>query len=59
MSTKTLVWICVLIFSIAGGYIPTVFGNSFFSPLSILGNGIGGILGIWIGIKIGKLTNAD
>lgn len=57
MSTKTIVWISVFIFSFIGGYIPTFFGNSLFSMWSILANGIGGIFGIWIGLKLGKLIN--
>ncbi|HZQ30014.1 MAG TPA: hypothetical protein VFA93_02975 [Patescibacteria group bacterium] len=57
MSTKTIVWICVFLFSIIGGYIPVLLGESFLSSWSILGNGIGGLLGIWIGIKIARAIN--
>lgn len=59
MSTKTIVWVSVIVFSIIGGYIPMLFGNSFLSSWSILGNGLGGIFGIWAGVKIGKLINAN
>ncbi len=38
--------------SIAGGYIPTLFGADFLSFSSILGNGAGGILGIFIVYKL-------
>lgn len=54
MSTKTLVWICVTIGSLVGGYIPTLFGQSIFSLSSFIWSGIGSIVGIWVGIKIGS-----
>ena len=57
MSTKTIVWICVIIFGIIGGYIPLLFGNSLLSSWAIFGNGIGGLFGIWAGLKIGKIVN--
>jgi hypothetical protein len=57
MSTKSAIWICVFIGSIIGGYIPVLFGQSFLSMWSLIGNGIGGLLGIWIGFKIGERIN--
>ncbi len=53
MSTKTLIWIFVSVGSIVGGYIPALWGDSVFSYASLIGSGIGGILGIFIAIKIG------
>ena len=38
--------------SIVGGYIPVWLGSEFLSFSSILGNGIGGILGIYIVYKL-------
>lgn len=52
MSKKSMVWLCVGFFSIVGGYIPILFGSSLFSYSSMLGNTIGGLIGIWIGFKI-------
>jgi len=57
VSTKSIVWISVFVFSIIGGYIPVLLGKSLLSPWSILGNGIGGLIGIWIGFKIGNIIN--
>ena len=55
MSTKKAIWICVLAGSIIGGYIPILlFHSSFLSMTSLLGNGAGGIIGIWVGMKIGN-----
>ena len=55
MSTKKAVWILVLLGSVIGSYIPVLlFNSSFLSITSILGSGVGGIIGIWIGLKIGN-----
>ena len=37
--------------SIVGGYLPVLFGSNAFSLMSIFGNLIGGLLGIWAGFK--------
>lgn len=52
MSNK-LVWLGVLIGSSAGGYLPVLFGGDLFSLWSVLGSTVGGIAGIWLGIKAG------
>lgn len=38
--------------SFIGGYVPVLFGADLLSFTSIIGNGIGGILGIWIAFKL-------
>jgi hypothetical protein len=53
MSKKSWVIICLLIGSVIGGYIPTFFGASVFSFTSLITSAIGGIAGIWIGMKFG------
>ncbi len=57
MSTKSAIWVSVFIFSIIGGYIPVILGSSFLSSWSLLGNGAGGLFGIWVGFKIGNAIN--
>jgi hypothetical protein len=37
-----------------GGYLPTLLGSSGFSGWSILGAFVGGIIGIWLGIKLSE-----
>ena len=49
---KKLIWLGVFVGSTIGGYIPVLFGSSLFSFTSLLGNGIGGILGIIVAYKI-------
>lgn len=52
MSVKTLVLIGMTVGSIVGSYIPSLLGFDIFSLVSILGSGIGGILGIFIAYKL-------
>jgi MtN3 and saliva related transmembrane protein len=50
MSRKKLIMLGMVIGSIAGGYLPVLFGSD--GPmLSLLGSTVGGIIGIWIGFK--------
>jgi hypothetical protein len=51
MSSKSIVMIGMVVGSIIGGYIPILFGVSFLSLWSILGNAVGGLFGIWITYK--------
>lgn len=55
MSTKTLIFIGMTVGSIIGGYVPVLLGADLFSFTSIIGNGIGGLLGIWVGYKISTM----
>jgi len=49
---KKLVGLGMIIGSTLGGYAPTWFGASAFSFTSIVGAFVGGILGIWLMVKI-------
>lgn len=37
-----------------GAYVPMLWGDSGFSMSSVIFSGVGGILGIWIGFKLGN-----
>ena len=50
VSRKKLIMLGMIVGSLAGGYLPELFGQDGLM-LSILGSSIGGILGIWIGFK--------
>ena len=52
MSRKTMVMIGMIVGSIVGGYVTILFGADFLSYGSIMGNGIGGLLGIWLALKL-------
>jgi len=52
MSRKTLVFLGMFIGSLIGGYVPILFGADFLSFTSIIGNGLGGVLGVIIAYKL-------
>lgn len=58
MSTKTLVWLGVIIGGVLGQFAPTFFGISAFSLWAILASGVGSIVGIVVGIKVGNSINS-
>ena len=45
------IWVGLILGSILGGYIPTLWGESLFSLYSILFSAIGSLVGIAIGFK--------
>jgi hypothetical protein len=53
MSRKTLVWIGLSIGSLVGGYVPLLWGADVLSFSPLLFSAAGGILGIWLGFKLG------
>ena len=52
MNSKSLIWIFMAIGSTIGGYLPTLWGDSFLSFTSVFLTAVGGIIGIWIGFKL-------
>ena len=50
MSRKKLIMLAMVVGSIAGGYLPALFGLDGLM-VSLLGSFIGGIIGVWIGYK--------
>jgi hypothetical protein len=50
MSRKKMIMLGMAIGSVAGGYLPALFGYDGLM-VSLLGSFIGGIIGIWIGYK--------
>ncbi len=57
METKTWVWIGMFAGSTIGSYIPALWGDSFLSFSSVLLSGIGALIGVWLGFKIGQSMN--
>lgn len=49
---KTLIWVGMIVGSLIGGYVPILFGASWLSFAAILGNGIGALLGIYVGYQL-------
>jgi hypothetical protein len=54
MERKKLVWIGLFIGSTIGGFVPSLWDSGMFSMAGVLGSAIGGLLGIYLGFKIGE-----
>ena len=55
---KTVLIISATVFSIAGGYVPFLWGNTdIFCGWSILMGMIGGLFGIWVGVMLARLLS--
>jgi hypothetical protein len=52
---KMMVWGGVFVGSTIGGFIPTLWGDSFLSFSSIILTAVGGLAGIWLGFKLGRM----
>ncbi len=53
MGSKTIITLGATVGSVAGSYLPAVWGNSDgLSFISLISGSIGGIIGIWIGYKL-------
>ena len=51
---KTLIWLGVFIGSALGGWIPTLLGADLLSLWGVLGSVVGGLAGIWAGMRAGR-----
>lgn len=52
---KIVILVSAGLFGTAGAFIPYLWGDTdLFSGMSILCSTLGGILGVWVGYKIGK-----
>lgn len=54
MESNRLVWLGVFVGSLAGSYIPTLWGDGFFSFSSIIFSAVGAFAGLYIGYKISR-----
>ena len=54
MDTRHFIWIGVLVGGFIGGWIPTLWDASMFSMSSVIGNTIGGLVGLYIGYEISQ-----
>jgi lipoprotein signal peptidase len=54
MDRKKIIWFFMIIGGAVGNYLPLIWGGSSFSFASIILGMIGGIVGIFIGFKLGQ-----
>lgn len=44
--------LCITMGTILGGYVPTLWGDSGFSVVSLVAGAVGGIAGLWLGLRL-------
>ena len=54
MPSKKIIYLLMTVGSIAGGYLPSLFGISGISFTSLVTGTIGAVAGIWLGYKLTK-----
>ncbi|NCN52257.1 hypothetical protein GW943_00380 [Candidatus Parcubacteria bacterium] len=52
MESKRLTWLLMIVGGAIGGYVPILWGASYFSFSSIIGNAVGAIFGIWLAFRL-------
>jgi hypothetical protein len=50
--SKTLIWTGLFVGSSVGGFVPALWQAGLFSFSSVIGSAVGGLAGIWLGIKL-------
>lgn len=54
MERKRLIYIGLFVGSTIGGFIPSLWDSSLFSMSGVFGSAIGGLVGIYLGFKMGE-----
>ena len=54
MDRKHLVWIGLFVGSTIGGLIPELWGADWLSFSSVILTAVGGLAGIWLGLRLGE-----
>ena len=49
---RSITGMCVTMGTLAGGYVPTLWGGSDFSLTSLLFAAVGGLAGVWLGVRL-------
>ena len=52
MSSKPFMWTGLIVGSALGGFLPSLWGASIFSLWSVILTAVGGIAGVWFGLKL-------
>jgi hypothetical protein len=52
MGSRSIIGICTTFGLFVGAYVPVLWGASSFSVMSLLFSGLGGIAGVWAGVRL-------
>jgi hypothetical protein len=50
--SRSIIGLCATVGLFAGGYVPMLWGASSFSMTSLLASAVGGIAGVWAGVRL-------
>jgi hypothetical protein len=49
---RSVIGICVAMGTVAGGWLPSAWGDSGFSLVSLVAAALGGLAGLWCGLRL-------
>lgn len=49
---RSVTGLCITMGTIAGGYVPSLWGDSGFSVVSLVASAAGGIAGLWFALRL-------
>ena len=49
---RSVIGMCAFAGSVAGGFVPMLWGDSGFSPVSLLAGLLGAVGGLWLGVRL-------
>jgi hypothetical protein len=52
---RSVIGLCAAVGMLVGGYVPALWGGSAFSASSLLLSFLGGVAGIWAGVRLSDL----
>jgi hypothetical protein len=51
---RRVLWMCLLVGSTAGSFVPVLWGGSAFGVASLLLGAVGALAGVWVAARIGE-----
>ena len=52
---RSPIYLCGLIGTVVGGYVPVLWGASSFSLASLVFSALGGVVGVWCGVRLADI----
>jgi len=51
---RPVISLCAVFGTIAGGFVPAIWGDSGISLAGVFFAGLGGVLGVWLGVRLSE-----
>jgi hypothetical protein len=52
---RSVIGLCAMFGTFAGGYVPTLWGDSGLSLTSVVCGALGGLVGVWLGVRVSRV----